>query len=32
VRASADELAAHEALLAEIDKVSGAALWRRDTA
>jgi DNA polymerase III subunit epsilon len=32
VRASAEELAAHEALLAEIDKVSGAALWRRDTA
>lgn len=29
VRASAEELAAHEALLADIDKVSGGALWRR---
>jgi DNA polymerase-3 subunit epsilon len=29
LRANEDELAAHEALLAEIDKVSGGALWRR---
>jgi DNA polymerase-3 subunit epsilon len=31
VRANAEELAAHEVLLADIDKVSGGALWRRDT-
>ncbi|MGA0024892.1 MAG: DNA polymerase III subunit epsilon [Burkholderiales bacterium] len=30
VRANAEELAAHEAQLAEIDKASGGALWRRD--
>ena len=29
VRAGADEVAAHEAQLAEIDKVSGGALWHR---
>lgn len=29
VRATAEELAAHEAQLAEIDKVGGGALWRR---
>lgn len=31
LRASAEELAAHEALLVDIDKVSGGALWRRGT-
>jgi len=30
VRANAEELAAHEVQLAEIDKASGGALWRRD--
>lgn len=30
LRASAEELALHEAQLAEIDKASGGALWRRD--
>ncbi len=30
LRASPDELAIHEAQLADIDKISGAALWRRD--
>ncbi len=30
VRASAEELSAHEAQLAEIDKASGGALWRRE--
>lgn len=29
VRANAEEIAAHEAQLADIDKVSGGALWRR---
>ena len=30
LRASSDELAIHEAQLADIDRISGAALWRRD--
>jgi DNA polymerase-3 subunit epsilon len=29
LRASAEEIAAHEAQLVEIDKASGGALWRR---
>ena len=31
VRASSEEIAAHEAQLADIDKASGGALWRRTT-
>lgn len=31
VRATAEELAAHEAQLADIDKASGGAVWRRST-